>query len=70
MDTSESLLKKAILMKPQDRFYLIEGLIRSLDEPDKEIDDLWINEAKKRLNAHRERKNSGVPIKKVFEEKL
>ncbi len=70
MDTSESLLKKAILMEPNDRFYLIEGLIRSLDEPNAEIDDLWINEAKKRLKAHREKKNSGVTFKKVFGEEL
>jgi len=33
-----------LLLKPQDRFLLIDGLIRSLDEPDREIDDIWIAE--------------------------
>jgi len=54
------LLKRALLLKPQDRFLLIDGLIRSLDEPDKEIDEIWIEEAEKRLKAHREGKTQGV----------
>ena len=38
MDTSKTLLKKALKLKPQQRFSLIEGLIQSLDEPDKDIE--------------------------------
>ena len=53
METSKNLLKKALLLKPQDRFLIIEGLLRSLDEPDKEIEELWLNEALSRLKAHR-----------------
>jgi hypothetical protein len=60
MDNCESLLKKALLLKPQDRFLLIDGLIRSLDEPNKEIDAIWAEEAEKRLRAHREGKTVGV----------
>ena len=60
METSKSLLKKALLLKPQDRFLLIDGLVRSLDEPNKEIDEIWAEEAEKRLRAHREGKTQGV----------
>jgi putative addiction module component (TIGR02574 family) len=70
MESSESLLKRALLLKPQDRFLLIDGLIRSLDEPDKEIDEIWSLEAEKRLKAHREDKTQGVPFKSVFGEEL
>jgi hypothetical protein len=70
MESSESLLKKALLMKPQDRFLLIDGLIWSLDEPDKEFDEIWGVEAEKRLKAHREGKTQGVPFKSVFGEEL
>jgi putative addiction module component (TIGR02574 family) len=70
MENSESLLKKALHMKPQDRFLLIEGLIRSLDEPNKEIDAIWAEEAEKRLRAHREGKTKGVPFRDVFGEEL
>ena len=70
METSESLLKKALVLKPQDRFLLIDGLVHSLDEPNKEIDAIWADEAEKRLRAHREGKTRGVPFKDVFGEKL
>lgn len=70
METSESLLKKALQLRPQDRFFLIEGLIRSLDEPDKEIDEIWIQEAYNRLKAHREGKTKPIPLSAVFGEEL
>jgi len=70
METSKSLLKKALLLKPQDRFLLIDGLVRSLDEPNKEIDDIWAEEAEKRLRAHREGKTQGVQFRDVFGEEL
>lgn len=70
METSKSLLKKALLLKPQDRFLLIDGLIQSLDEPNKEIDEIWAIEASKRLRAHREGTTKGVPFKDVFGEDL
>ena len=68
MQTSESLLRKALLLEPQDRFLLIDGLVRSLDEPNKEIDAIWADEAEKRLRAHRDGKTKGVLFKDVFEE--
>ena len=70
MDNCETLLKKALLLKPQDRFLLIDGLIRSLDEPNREIDAIWAEEAEKRLRAHREGKTAGIPYEEVFGEKL
>ena len=70
MENSESLLKKALFLKPQDRFLLIDGLIHSLDEPSKEIDAIWADEAEKRLRAHREGRTRGVPFKDVFGEEL
>ncbi len=70
MESSETLLKKAMQLKPQDRFLLIDGLIQSLDEPDKKIDEIWIEEAGKRLKAHKEGKTQGVSFKSVFGEEL
>lgn len=70
MESGKSLLKKALQLKPQDRFLLIDGLIRSLDEPNKEIDEIWIEEAEKRLKAYREGKTQGIPFRTVFGEEL
>jgi putative addiction module component (TIGR02574 family) len=70
MEESKSLLKKALMLKPQDRFILIEGLIQSLDEPNKEIDQIWAEEAEKRLRAYRDSKLRGVPYKEIFGEDI
>ncbi len=70
MENCESLLKKAILLKPQERILLIDGLIRSIDEPNKDIDVIWADEAEKRLKAHRNGKTAGIPFEDVFGEDL
>jgi len=70
METTESLFKKALLLKPQERFLLIDRLIHSLDEPNKEIDAIWAEEAGKRLKAHREGKTQGIHFSEVFGEEL
>jgi len=62
MENSKSLLEMALKLKPQDRFLLIEGLIRSLDEPNK---DLMKSGRKKPPNVYRliEREEQrGYPI--------
>jgi len=68
METGRLLLEKALKLKPQDRFMLIEGLIKSLDEPDKTMDQIWTGEAERRLRAYREGRLKGVPFADVFGE--
>ncbi len=70
MGGSKSLLEKALMMKAQDRFTIIEGLIQSLDEPNKEIDQIWAEEAEKRLKAYRGGKLKGIPYSEVFGEDI
>ena len=70
MESSKELLEKAMKLKPQERYSLIEGLIQSLDEPNKEIDAIWAEEAEKRLKAYRTGKWKGIPYKEVFGEDL
>ena len=70
MENCESLLKKAILLKPRERALLIEGLIHSIDAPNKDIDTIWADEAEKRLMAHREGKTTGIPCEDIFGEEL
>lgn len=67
MGTKE-LLGEALKLKPEDRFTLVEGLIRSLDEPDKKLDDIWAEEAEKRLKAYREGRLEGIPMEEIFKE--
>ena len=67
MKTKE-LLDKAMELKPEERFTLVESLIQSLDEPDKKLDEIWAEEAENRLRAYREGKLEGVPIEEIFKE--
>ena len=62
----EELLKEALKLKPQDRFTMVDGLLRSLDQPDAEVDAIWAEEAEKRLQAYRAGKLAGIPMEEVF----
>lgn len=57
-------------LKPQERFIVIDGLLLSLDEPNKKVDEIWAIEAEKRLAAYRSGKLKGVPFEEVFGEKI
>lgn len=63
---ARELLEEALKLKPEDRFVLVEGLLKSLDEPDRVLDDVWIDEAEKRLRAYREGRLDAVPMEDVF----
>jgi putative addiction module component (TIGR02574 family) len=66
MDNPKSILTEALKMKPADKFVIIEGLLNSLDEPDKSIDQIWAIEAEKRLNAYEAGKLKTVSFEDVF----
>ena len=64
--SSREVLEQALKLRPNERFMVVEGLIKSLDEPDKSLDTIWAEEAVKRLKAYRVGKLEGVPIEEVF----
>jgi putative addiction module component (TIGR02574 family) len=67
MDSKE-VLEQALHLKPEERFLLVEGLLKSLDEPDKELDEIWAEEAEKRLKAYRAGRLGGIAMEDVFKE--
>lgn len=64
--SGKEILEQALKLKPDERFMVIEGILKSLDEPDKTIDAIWAEEAEKRLTAYREGKLKGVPMEDIF----
>lgn len=66
MNEPKDILKHALKLKPAEKFMLIEGLLTSLDEPDKTIDEIWAVEAEKRLRAYKEGKLKTVSYEEVF----
>jgi len=45
------IINEALTLKPQERYMIIENLVNSLNQPNTEIDKLWIEESKKRVEA-------------------
>lgn len=66
--SEKELLDEAMKLKPEERFRLVEVLIKSLDEPDMKLDEIWAEEAERRLKAYREGKLEGVPMEEIFQE--
>lgn len=67
MSTKE-LLDEAMKLRPEERLILVDGLIKSLDEPDKKLDEIWAEEAEKRLKAYREGRLEAIPMEEIFKE--
>ena len=65
---SKQILENALNLKPLDKIGIIEGLLKSLDEPDKAIDEIWAIEAEKRIKAYRNGKLKGVEFSEIFED--
>lgn len=66
---SKKVLEQALALRPNGRFSVVEGILRSLDEPDVSLDAIWAEEAEKRLHAYREGNLEGIPMQEIFKEK-
>ena len=60
------IITEAMRLKPQERYLIIEELVHSLDEPNKEIDNLWLQESIKRLAAYKSSSLKTVSYETVF----
>jgi len=63
---SKDILAEALNLESVEKFIIVEGLLKSLDEPDLALDILWAEEAERRLQAYREGKLKGIPIETIF----
>ena len=62
----EEIIKEALKLKADERFLIIESIIKSLDEPDEKLDEIWAKEAEKRLKAYRRGELKGIPMDEIF----
>ncbi|RLA84483.1 MAG: addiction module protein [Epsilonproteobacteria bacterium] len=65
--SANEIIQQAIDLKPQERYLIIESLVQSLNEPDKNIEKLWIEESQKRLNSYSDGTLQTVSFEEVFE---
>jgi hypothetical protein len=61
------ILEQALHLKANDRFLLIEELLKSLDKPDENINKIWEEEANKRVDSYKNGKIETVNEKDFFD---
>jgi len=66
MKTKDELLRELMILSPKEKAIIIEELIKSLDEPDEEIDKLWMQESEARIKAYEEGHMKSVSVEEVF----
>ena len=67
MSEKKELLTKAMQLAPAEKAEVIDLLIKSLDEPDKEIDELWKKEAEDRIDAYEKGDLRAVSLQQVMQ---
>ena len=60
------IINEALTLKPQERYKIIENLVQSLNQPNPEIDKLWIEESTKRVQAIKNGTLKTVSYEDVF----
>ncbi|MBF0137214.1 MAG: addiction module protein [Magnetococcus sp. DMHC-1] len=67
MDTIATTMEaEARKLSPSARLELVDAILNSLDEPDREMDRLWSQEAEERLAAYRRGEMQAVPLDDVL----
>lgn len=64
MGTRE-LIERALKLDPTDRLKLVDQVLHSLDEPDPKVEQIWIEEAERRLTEYRAGKVRGITVEDV-----
>lgn len=65
-NTAKNLASQALGLPASERIMLAEELLKSLDQPDCELDELWAKEAESRLDGFENGEISSVPLNDVF----
>lgn len=67
MAANARILEEALKLTAVERAELVDSLLSSLDEPDKEIDNLWAREAEDRIDAYDQGQIKAVTLDELLE---
>ncbi len=65
--TTNQLIEEAISLPVEERALVVDSLLRSLNQPDTEVDSRWATLAQRRLMETRNGSVQGVPGDQVFQ---
>jgi hypothetical protein len=63
---SKSILNEALQLRPAERLLLIEWLTKSLNKPDTEIEQVWMEESEKRYKVLKEGKMKTATLDEII----
>lgn len=64
--SEQDILKEALSLKPQERYLLVEEILKSLDQPDEKIDQIWMEESERRVQAVRDGRLETISYNEIF----
>ena len=67
MTRTANVLKDALTLRPSEKAELVDKLLSSLDQPDRNIDKLWVKEAESRIDAYDQGKIKALSLEKVLQ---
>jgi Putative addiction module component len=66
MKTKDDIIHDASNLDPEDRAIVIDTLLKTLNTPDPDIDQVWSEESQKRLQELRSGQTVSIPAEEVF----
>ena len=67
MAAPNKILEEALTLRPAQKAELIDKLLSSLDQPDREMDERWAREAECRIDAYEQGKIKAVDLENILE---
>ncbi len=67
MSNTKEIIKDALSLKPVEKAKLVDQVLSSLDNSDREIDELWAKEAESRIDAYDKGKLRATSLTKILE---
>ncbi len=58
--------EEILSLKPLDKIQLIDELLLSLDMPNKELDEIWVEESERRIEAYETGKTQAHDVYEVL----
>ena len=59
-------IEEALQLNLQERFIIVETLLKSLDKSDETLENIWADEAEKRLMSYHKGEVQTIPFDEVF----